>query len=89
MSLPSQRINPGPWSIAANIARVRPWLSRIVKAGPSPLMLAIALAIKTTSQGSIIFRQRRYGLDGEQITVYKFRTMTVTEDGDQIRPPQA
>jgi putative colanic acid biosynthesis UDP-glucose lipid carrier transferase len=33
----------------------------------------------------VIFRQRRYGLDGEEILVYKFRTMTVTEDGGEIR----
>jgi putative colanic acid biosynthesis UDP-glucose lipid carrier transferase len=33
----------------------------------------------------VIFKQRRYGLDGRQITVYKFRTMSVTEDGDTIR----
>jgi lipopolysaccharide/colanic/teichoic acid biosynthesis glycosyltransferase len=32
----------------------------------------------------VIFRQRRYGLNGEEIVVYKFRTMTVTEDGDAI-----
>ena len=50
----------------------------------SPMLLAIALAIKLTSAGPIVFRQRRYGLDGQQIMVYKFRTMTVTEDGGQI-----
>ena len=50
----------------------------------SPILLAIALAIKFTSAGPIVFRQRRYGLDGHQIMVYKFRTMTVTEDGGQI-----
>jgi len=50
----------------------------------SPMLLAIALAIKLTSAGPIVFRQRRYGLDGHQIMVYKFRTMTVTEDGGQI-----
>jgi sugar transferase len=33
----------------------------------------------------VIFRQRRYGLDGEEIAVYKFRTMTVMEDGDSVR----
>jgi putative colanic acid biosynthesis UDP-glucose lipid carrier transferase len=33
----------------------------------------------------VIFRQRRYGLAGEEIVVYKFRTMTVTEDGESIR----
>jgi putative colanic acid biosysnthesis UDP-glucose lipid carrier transferase len=51
----------------------------------SPLMLVIALAVKLSSPGPIIFCQRRYGLDGKDIMVYKFRTMTVTEDGDDIR----
>ncbi|TWI65152.1 putative colanic acid biosynthesis UDP-glucose lipid carrier transferase [Pseudoduganella lurida] len=49
-----------------------------------PIMLAIALAVKLTSPGPIIFRQRRYGLYGEQIYVYKFRSMTVTEDGTKV-----
>jgi putative colanic acid biosysnthesis UDP-glucose lipid carrier transferase len=51
----------------------------------SPLMLLIWMAIKLESPGPAIFRQRRYGLDGEEIVVYKFRSMTVTEDGSQIR----
>jgi len=46
-----------------------------------PLMLVIAIAVKTTSKGPVIFRQRRYGLYGEEIIVYKFRSMTVSEDG--------
>ncbi len=50
-----------------------------------PVMLMIAIAIKLTSSGSVIFKQRRYGLDGEEIVVYKFRTMTVSEDGDQVK----
>ncbi len=47
-------------------------------------MLLIAAAVKLTSQGPVLFRQRRYGLRGEEITVLKFRTMTVCEDGDRI-----
>ncbi len=47
----------------------------------SPLMLLIALAIKLDSPGRVFFRQDRYGLDGERIVVYKFRTMTVCENG--------
>ncbi|HEX5787269.1 MAG TPA: undecaprenyl-phosphate glucose phosphotransferase, partial [Woeseiaceae bacterium] len=54
----------------------------------SPLMVAISVAVKMSSPGPIIFRQRRYGLAGEEITVYKFRTMTVVEDGDDIRQAQ-
>jgi putative colanic acid biosynthesis UDP-glucose lipid carrier transferase len=43
------------------------------------------LLVKLTSPGPAIFRQRRYGLDGEEIVVYKLRSMTVTEDGASIR----
>jgi putative colanic acid biosynthesis UDP-glucose lipid carrier transferase len=50
----------------------------------APLMLIIAVAVKLGSPGPVIFKQRRYGLDGEQILVYKFRSMTVTEDGSRI-----
>jgi putative colanic acid biosynthesis UDP-glucose lipid carrier transferase len=49
----------------------------------SPIMLAVALAIKFGSPGPIIFKQRRYGLDGKEIVVYKFRSMSVTEDGEK------
>ncbi|HLX81855.1 MAG TPA: undecaprenyl-phosphate glucose phosphotransferase [Burkholderiales bacterium] len=52
-----------------------------------PLMLAIAAGVKLSSPGPVLFRQRRYGLDGREIIVYKFRSMTVTEDGGVI--PQA
>ena len=48
-------------------------------------MLIIAIAIKLTSPGPVIFRQRRYGLRGEEIEVWKFRSMTVTEDGNTIK----
>jgi putative colanic acid biosynthesis UDP-glucose lipid carrier transferase len=54
----------------------------------SPVMLAITVGIKLTSPGSIIFKQRRYGLDGEEIIVYKFRTMTVSEDGGHVAQAQ-
>jgi putative colanic acid biosynthesis UDP-glucose lipid carrier transferase len=50
----------------------------------APLMLVIALAVKLTSRGPVIFKQRRYGLYGEKIIVYKFRSMTVAEDGDKV-----
>jgi putative colanic acid biosynthesis UDP-glucose lipid carrier transferase len=50
-----------------------------------PVLLVIAVLVKYSSPGPVIFKQRRYGLDGREIAVYKFRTMSVTEDGDQIR----
>jgi putative colanic acid biosynthesis UDP-glucose lipid carrier transferase len=50
-----------------------------------PVLVLIAILVKASSPGPIIFKQRRYGLDGREIAVYKFRTMRVTEDGAHIR----
>ncbi len=50
----------------------------------APFLLCIALLVYLSSKGSVIFKQRRYGLDGHEFIVYKFRTMTVTEDGTSI-----
>jgi putative colanic acid biosysnthesis UDP-glucose lipid carrier transferase len=50
----------------------------------SPLLLLIAAGVKATSRGPVLFRQRRYGLDGEEILVYKFRSMKVCEDGPVV-----
>jgi putative colanic acid biosynthesis UDP-glucose lipid carrier transferase len=50
----------------------------------SPLMALIAIAIKLDSPGRVFFKQDRYGLDGERIVVYKFRTMTVCENGPRV-----
>lgn len=50
----------------------------------APLMLLIGLGIKLDSPGPVFFRQWRYGLDGREISVWKFRTMCVTEDGREF-----
>ncbi len=50
-----------------------------------PLLALVAVLVKASSPGPVIFKQRRYGLDGREISVYKFRTMRVTEDGAQVR----
>ncbi len=63
-------------------------LSSLILLLISPLLLAIAAAIALSSPGPIIFKQRRYGLNGEQILVWKFRTMTVCEDGDVVQQAQ-
>lgn len=47
----------------------------------APVLLFVALGVRLSSPGPILFKQRRYGLDGREILVYKFRSMTVTEDG--------
>ncbi|WP_341677858.1 undecaprenyl-phosphate glucose phosphotransferase [Niveibacterium sp. SC-1] len=59
-------------------------LSLIILVLISPILLGVAIGVKMSSPGPIIFRQRRYGLDGKEIIVYKFRSMRVTEDGEKV-----
>jgi putative colanic acid biosynthesis UDP-glucose lipid carrier transferase len=49
----------------------------------APLLIVVAIAIRLDSPGPVFFRQKRYGLDGREILVLKFRSMSVTEDGKQ------
>lgn len=48
-------------------------------------MLMIALAVKLSSPGPVLFRQRRYGLDGREILVWKFRSMRTCDNGGVIK----
>ena len=50
-----------------------------------PLLILTALFIVMDSRGPVFFTQRRTGLGGAPIRVYKFRTMTVMEDGEGVR----
>jgi putative colanic acid biosynthesis UDP-glucose lipid carrier transferase len=50
----------------------------------APLMLALAVMVRMSSPGPVIFAQRRYGLDGREIIVWKYRSMTVLENGDHV-----
>jgi putative colanic acid biosynthesis UDP-glucose lipid carrier transferase len=51
----------------------------------APLMVGLAIAVRMTSPGPAIFKQRRYGLDGKEILVYKFRSMTSTDNGAVVQ----
>ncbi len=50
-----------------------------------PLLAAIAVGVKVTSPGPVLFKQRRYGRAAEEIDVFKFRTMRVMENGGTVR----
>ena len=50
----------------------------------SPVLLALAIGVKLSSPGPVIFRQRRTGLDGDIIDVYKFRSMRTTDNGPVV-----
>ena len=51
----------------------------------SPVLLAAAVAVKLDSPGPVFFKQTRHGFNGRPFAIYKFRTMTVMEDGDVVR----
>ena len=51
----------------------------------TPVLLAIAIGVKLSSPGPVIFRQRRNGLDGDEIVVYKFRSMTTQDNGAVVQ----
>ena len=51
----------------------------------APVLAAVAIGVKLSSPGPIIFRQNRNGLNGEEIVVYKFRSMTATDNGPVVR----
>jgi putative colanic acid biosynthesis UDP-glucose lipid carrier transferase len=58
--------------------------SAVIAAG-WPLAACIALGVRATSPGPVLFKQRRYGRNGEEIEVWKFRTMRSMENGSDVR----
>src|SRR5690348_16759813 len=76
-----------PWPKAIEL-----WAKSVVDVGLaalglvvlSPLLLLVALAIRLNSTGPALFKQTRTGLDGRPFRIYKFRTMTVQEDGPVV-----
>lgn len=59
-------------------------LSAMILAVVSLPMFVVGCLVKFTSKGPVFFRQKRYGLDGREILVWKFRSMTCCEDGTQV-----
>lgn len=60
-------------------------LSSLILVLLAPVLAGLAIGVKRSSPGPVIFKQRRYGLDGKEILVYKFRSMTTTDNGNVIK----
>lgn len=79
----------GPSSNATPLQlRIKYLLDRVASAaillGLSPLLAVIALLIKMDSAGPVLFRQRRYGLNGKPFDCLKFRTMRTLDNGETV-----
>lgn len=51
----------------------------------APLLFIVGILVKLTSKGPIFFRQKRYGLDGKEILVWKFRSMRTCDNGPVVK----
>lgn len=60
-------------------------LSLLAVVALMPVFVAIAIATKVDSKGPVVFVQRRYGVNGKEIRVLKFRTMITQDDGNDVR----
>ncbi len=63
-------------------------LGSILLVALSPVLLVVAIAVKLQGKGPILFAQQRHGFNNAVFRIYKFRTMTVAEDGDAIQQAQ-
>ena len=60
-------------------------LSSMIIIGLIPAFVGVALAVKLSSPGPVVFRQKRYGVGGKEIEVYKFRSMRVSPENSPLR----
>jgi putative colanic acid biosysnthesis UDP-glucose lipid carrier transferase len=88
--IPVLAITESPFSGMASVAKR--WsdiaIALVALVLTAPLLLVVGLIVKFSSPGPVLFKQRRYGLDGQQISVWKFRSMRTMDDGDQIKQAQ-
>ncbi|VAV95991.1 Undecaprenyl-phosphate galactosephosphotransferase, partial [hydrothermal vent metagenome] len=63
-------------------------LGAILLVALSPVLLLVAIAVKLQGKGPILFAQQRHGFNNAVFRIYKFRTMTVAEDGEAIQQAQ-
>ncbi len=85
-SLSSLRLTRPPLSLA-EIALKRSFdvlAASLILILAAPMLLTIAALIRLDSPGPVLFRQRRYGFNQQAFRIFKFRTMTTTDDGNVV-----
>lgn len=78
-----ERFLPGPLALGSEASALDEWLMRaldivgsvVILLAAAPVMLVIAILLKITSSGSVLYGQARVGKNGKVFPLYKFRTM--------------
>ena len=79
-------LDPKGWQFRVKYAADRP-LAMLALIALSPLMAVVALAVKLSSPGPTLFRQRRIGQDGQIFEMLKFRSMYIPDKSVEFVPP--
>ena len=84
--MPLLSLNESPITVSRVMIRIKHLLDKIIAATMlltlAPLMITIALVVKITSPGPVLFKQKRHGYDGKEIFIWKFRSMRMHDDKD-------
>ena len=79
-------LDPKGWQFRVKYALDKP-LALLGLVVLSPVMGALAIAVKLSSPGPVLFRQRRIGQDGQVFEMLKFRSMQIPSDDVEFVPP--
>lgn len=82
LTLRSGALNNHDWILKALEDRI---IAFCILCGIAPLMLALAIGVKLSSPGPVLYRQRRVGLNGKEFEMLKFRSMPVDVEKDGIK----
>ena len=82
--MPLLSLNESPINVSRIQIRIKHFLDKFIALGMavvlSPMLIAAALAVKLSSPGPVLFKQKRHGFNGEEISIYKFRSMRMHDD---------
>ena len=84
--MPLLSLNESPINVSRIQIRIKHFLDKFIALCMaivlSPMLIAAAIAVKLSSAGPVLFKQKRHGFNGEEISIYKFRSMRMHDDKD-------
>ncbi|NQZ52166.1 MAG: undecaprenyl-phosphate glucose phosphotransferase [Moritella sp.] len=84
--MPLLSLNESPQNVSRIQIRIKHLLDKIIAIcmliALFPLLLVATVAVEVSSPGPVLFKQKRHGFDGEEISIFKFRSMRLHDDKD-------